>query len=343
MSSNVQWFIALNKKPFGPLTVDDLESRISEGTLLASTKVWNSSMPKWVVASEVPEIEALRQVVEEKERVRKALPRWLVVVDKKVKREHEGPLSENDIEVALIESRFLDNSLFWKKGQAQWLTLDKISELVKVRSRITAAIALTLSPSGSPPALPDEPEIPPLHDDEPAAFQSAVILAETGPIAPNDEARQDNKGNTESSPQDDLNATLKDVFHESRWLATVEVFLLELEKGIERGDAIKIDGAVEIIRQFLLRESQSDRAPRHPSMRNDNLDAAANALITLVRKTEVKDRVSKFDPVFDPKGGSPSSIATRSRILMGAIEKRSFYHVLNANSKEAESQETTAS
>lgn len=328
MSSTVQWFVAIDQQRAGPFSMNDLEGKINEGVLNAQTKVWNSTMPDWMNAAQVPEIESLRLAMTQKA---SSLPRWLVVINMAQKRDHEGPLSDNDIEAALLEGRITKHSLFWKEGQAQWLVLDNVPELKAVQNKLFKSMVANMPPLPGPPELPTAFAIPSLPQQSgESVFSEQPILAEGAQPAP-----------IQNSPlpgahghHAELAEKLSIVFNQSRWLPTVNVFLKELETGLEAGDPMKIDCAVERIRQFLLREWQSDHAPRHPGMNQQSMDDAANALMSLVQKKEVQDRVAKFGPVYSQQAHSPSTLATRSRILLGAVSHKSFYPMISESSNE---------
>lgn len=325
MTSNIQWYVAQGKTPIGPLAFEDLKSQVVDGALTMKTKVWHKELGPWAYANRVPEVAAL---IAEVRLEQLAKPRWMVVADKKVKRETEGPFSDNDIEAKLVEGVLPEKAIFWTKGQEGWLTLDKIKDLVEAKLRAEAAKAArppAIEDGPDIPEIPDEDGPPAIHDDEeagPPPSMPTPALAKK-PIdrpfvpAPKVIVRK---------PTANLGKALAEVFAGSKWLPTVQVYVNELAKGIESGDAIKIDGAVDQIRLFLLREVQPDHSVRHPAMSESNLKSVSEHLHALVVDPGVKARVDKFDPFFSKNPeGAPSITATRTRSLLGAVAVKSFY------------------
>jgi hypothetical protein len=56
------FFVEQGGQPVGPLSLDDLKTRIAGGTLKSDTLVWKQGAPNWTAAKEVPEVAALLPV-----------------------------------------------------------------------------------------------------------------------------------------------------------------------------------------------------------------------------------------------------------------------------------------
>ena len=56
---DTQLLVAINKEQWGPYGVEQLQQMINQGSLQRDTLVWNRSMPKWMMACEVPELTGL--------------------------------------------------------------------------------------------------------------------------------------------------------------------------------------------------------------------------------------------------------------------------------------------
>ena len=324
MNTNIQWYVASGKTAIGPLSFEDLKFQVVDGALTPSTKVWCKDLGPWVHANKVPEVAALiEQVLVEK----RSKPRWMMVVDKKVKRETEGPFSDSDIEAKLVDGLRLDKAIFWTKGQEGWLALEKVKDLVECKARaeaIKGAHPPVIDDGSEIPEIPHEDEPPAIHDDDSEVSAATIALDVAAPLAPMSGLPASQV--FAQNPTADLAKGLDDVFATSRWLPKVQIFMKELDKGIDTGDAIKIDGAVEQIRLFLLREVQPDHSSRHPAMTEANLKLVSDLLQALVLDPIVKAKVQKFDPFFTRSpDGAPSITATRTRSLLGAVAVKSFY------------------
>jgi len=53
------YYYAKDKKPIGPLNIDEIESLIKENTINTDTLLWSSGMEHWQKARKLEEIESL--------------------------------------------------------------------------------------------------------------------------------------------------------------------------------------------------------------------------------------------------------------------------------------------
>lgn len=324
MIDSSDWFVASGKSPVGPLTLDMVEEKIFEGTLTSTTKVWHKELGAWTHAGKVPETASLIDKV----RLEKAtMPKWMVVVDKKIKRDTEGPYSENEVEEKFSNQEFSDRTIFWTKGQEKWLPMSQIIELKVIYEKVLA-LRSSLPPEidqwDDHPEIPDDHLPPPLHDDEETSLEHEALVTKNSTTQ--ESSVRSTLGKLRSSekkrsPESVLSDCLEDVFLNSKWLPTARIIVLELSKGIESGDSVKIDGVVEKLRLFLLNEASDVRCVNHPNMNSENLKRTSDALLSLVVMTEVKNKIEKFDPFFSMTKGAPSITATRTRALLSGAGK----------------------
>lgn len=330
MNTNIQWFFASGKTPIGPLSFIELKTKAYDGFLTLKTKVWHKDLGNWTYANDVAEVSAM---IVEITNERMSKPRWMVVIDKKAKREAEGPFSDIEVEKNLLNGVFLKETIYWRTGQEGWHKLEMIPELVEAKVRVDLARALRppeIDETPEPEKIPDIPdeEDHPFSDNENHSSQKNIDArskpdSEIGTSGPSIKSRS-------TSPEEVFVDALFAVFAGSRWLSTVQVFADQLSKGIHSGDAIKINGAVEKIRLFLLREVQPDRSARHPAMTHANLKFVSEELLALLLKPEVIGKVEKFDPFYNlDRDAVPSITATRMRALLGTVKQESFYSESN--------------
>lgn len=167
----VAWFVAVQKDRTGPFSSDDLKAKIAQGELSPEQRVWRQGLAGWARSKDVPEVQAMREVVEAQAKLARdtleaavrSEPRWHAVVEKKP----VGPFSDDQVEARIVEGKTQDASLLWRKGQAAWLPLSSIDELKGVRERAAAVRA-----SNAPPVIPDD-------DDEPPVIPPTITVDDT--------------------------------------------------------------------------------------------------------------------------------------------------------------------
>ena len=120
------YYIAINGKQQGPFTLEEIKSK----SLSPDTMVWKTGLPKWIKASEMPEIWEVEESFEVPPSMEKEAPDfedavWFAMVDNNSRRVGPHTLTE------LMEMGLTENTPVWTYEMADWAPASTRPEIME--------------------------------------------------------------------------------------------------------------------------------------------------------------------------------------------------------------------
>jgi hypothetical protein len=147
--SSVKYNVAIDDKPVGPFTIDELKQMARKGQFTKESQVWKEGMSQWEPAGSIAELAPLFQTAPEPPRAVPPETKYSVAENGMA----TGLLTLNELKQMAQNGQLTRESLIWEEDTSQWTIAGNIAELTpffqsKPSSGANYFIVVNSQPSG---------------------------------------------------------------------------------------------------------------------------------------------------------------------------------------------------
>lgn len=128
-----QWFYAVNDTQHGPVRVEDLYQKFTQGILTNESLVWQQGMDNWIPLKEVTILQTAFDALKPKDNTQS---QWFYAIGNT----QYGAVSADEIRQKIKNGILNAQSLVWRQGLSEWIALCDCSEFAEALSNVPPQI-----------------------------------------------------------------------------------------------------------------------------------------------------------------------------------------------------------
>lgn len=121
-----KWFVQSNDKVEGPMTLNDLQSRIQTGSVAGHDLVWSTGMDQWRSATWLNSESSQQELTQTAIQMAPAVELWHFALNGS----SHGPYKRNELLDELKKVNSLGDVLLWTKGMKEWAPLFEFHDIL---------------------------------------------------------------------------------------------------------------------------------------------------------------------------------------------------------------------